>query len=452
MLRHWKTSAVPTLKLAGPIILGELVQMSLHILDAAMVGAVSYKQLAASSLTFGILTIPFMFGIGITIAIAQMSSMYNGQKNEGKVSHTFFNGMFMSLIVALIIGLGLYFGSDIVFHLGQDNEVAQLAKPFLELMALSLIPMVLFMGGKQFADGLEYTKVAMTISLVAIPINLLINWVLIFGNFGFPRLELAGAGWGTLITRTLMLLALMIYLFRSRLFAVYRQKISKEWYLSWPTIRQLLHIGIPTSMQIVLEAGAFAISGILVGNISATAQAAHQIALSTASTTFMVSMGLSQACSIRISNAFGRKDVKDIQQVGRSTLTMAILYGSFCILILIGFRNYIPYFFNQDPEVVAIASGLLIGAAVFQIPDAIQAIAAGCLRGIRDVKIPTVYIAIGYWALGVPLGYWMAFHLGWDATGIWIGFIVSLSFVAGILSWRFLNIKSIRRLYRKVNQ
>lgn len=437
----WKTTSAATLRLAGPIILGEMVQMALHIIDAAMVGAISYKHLAASSLAFGIITIPFMFCMGITIAIAQMSSLYKGRNDAAQVSHYFFNGMIVSLISGLLISLGLYFGSGIVYHLGQDAEVARLAQPFLELLALSILPMILFIGCKQFTDGLEFTKVAMTISLVGVPLNAGLNWLLIFGNWGLPRLELDGAGWGTLITRSLMLGAMLLYVFRATRFRKYWAVRGKQWHFKLHSFRQLLKIGVPTAIQVVLEAGAFAISGILVGLISAEAQAAHQIAISIASFTFMVSMGLAQACSIRISNAFGRRNRSAIMAIGRSTLSMALAYGLLCAFLLSILRWYLPPFFNQNEEVIALAAGLIIWAAVFQLPDAIQAVAAGALRGIRDVRVPTVYIALGYWVLGVPLGYFFAFYQGFGASGIWFGFIISLSFVGVMLGSRFLKNK-----------
>ncbi|MCO6494670.1 MAG: MATE family efflux transporter, partial [Bacteroidetes bacterium] len=401
--------------------------------------AVGYKHLAASSLVFSIINIPFVFGIGLTIAIAQMVSMSKGQYDSPKVSHYFFNGMIISIVASLIISLSLYFGSNLVFHLKQDPEVAQLAKPFLEIMSISMIPMILFIACKQFADGLEYTKVAMVISLAGIPLNIFINWLLIFGNWGFPRLELMGAGWGTLITRFLMLAAIVIDIFNSRLFKKYIKVIKRQWYISFLAIKQLLHLGIPIALQIVLEASAFAISGILTGMISAETQAAHQIALSVASFTYMGTVGLAQACSIRISNAYGQGNWHKIRIIGKSSLAITVITGFLCALALIIFRNQLPLFFNNSPEVVQIASWLLVLAAIFQIPDATQVVAAGALRGIRDVKIPTFLIGGSYWLLGMPLGIYLAFNHGMNAAGIWIGFIVALTLVSINLIRRFLK-------------
>src|SRR5688572_7680926 len=415
-----RREASVTIKLAIPIIIGELAQMALHVIDAAMVGAISYKQLAAAALVINAMNIPFVIGIGMTISVSQMVSMAHGRQDGQLVSHYFFNGFILCAATAIIISLGLVFGKNILLHLGQDPEVAQLALPFMQLMGLSIIPMLLFMTLKQFTDGLEHTRTAMLISLLGLPFNILLNWLFIFGNWGFPRLELIGAGWSTLITRTIMFIALGLIIFRHSTFSGYIAARHKQWKLRKKTIRELLYIGIPSSLQIGMEAGAFAVSGILIGTISAVAQASHQIALSCASFTFMVSMGLAQAGSIRVSNAYGRRDWPKISVIGKSTLIVALLYGTFCAIIFGVFRNQLPKLFNDNADVLNMAALLIIFAAVFQISDATQAIGAGLLRGIKDVKYPTVMITIAYWVVGLPLGYLLAFVFNMGASGIWV--------------------------------
>jgi multidrug resistance protein, MATE family len=429
--------AKKTFNLAFPIILGELAQMFLHIIDTAMVGAVSYKHLAAAALVMSVMNIPFVFGIGITISVSQMVSMANG-RNDGKlVSHYLFNGFWLCALSAVIISLGIELSKNILFHLDQDAEVATLALPYLQIMGWSVIPMLLFMALKQFTDGLEHTKTAMILSILAMPLNVFLNWLLIYGNWGFPRLELVGAGWGTLITRTLIFIVLGLIILYHNTFRRYIAVRSKEWKFKWHTLKELLEIGIPSSFQITMEAGAFAVSGILIGTIGAVEQASHQIALSLASLTFMVSMGLSQAGSIRTSNAFGRKDQSAIWYIGKSTLIMALIYGTVCAVIFIFFRHQLPFIFNDDAQVVSMAAYLLLFAALFQISDSIQAISAGLLRGIKDVKIPTLFIAIAYWAIGIPVGCLLAFYFKMGAAGIWMGFITGLTFSAAFLSFRF---------------
>ncbi len=413
--------------------------MALHIIDTAMVGALGYKQLAAAALVIAVLNIPVVIGIGMTMSVSQLVSMAHGQRDSQRVSHYFYNGFWLCAVTAILISLTLEFGKDILHHLGQDPEVATLAVPFMQLMGWGVIPMLLFMALKQFTDGLEKTRTAMIISLVALPVNAFINWLLIFGNWGFPRLGLLGAGWGTLITRSLMFITLSFVIFRHSLFWRYIAVRRNQWQLRWKTIRELLHIGVPSSLQVGMEGGAFAISGIIIGTISATAQAAHQIALSCASFTFMVSMGLAQGSSIRVSNAFGARNRLLILAIGKSTLVTALVYGIACAVSFIALQHVLPAAFNKDVNVMELASYLLLFAAIFQISDATQAIGAGLLRGIKDVKVPTLLIAVAYWVVGIPAGYWLAFAGGMGAAGIWTGFIIGLSCSSLFLCIRFLQ-------------
>lgn len=435
-----KTEAGKTIKLALPIIIGELAQMALHIIDTAMVGAINYKQLAAAALVINTMNIPFVLGIGMTISVSQMVSMAHGRRDSQQVSHYLFNGFVLCAFAAVVISLSLVYGRGMLHFLKQDPEVVAYALPFMKLMGLSIIPMLLFMTLKQFTDGLEYTRTAMLLSLCSMPINIFLNWLLIYGNWGFPRLELLGAGYATLITRTLIFLVLALTILRHRTFRRYVMVSSKQWKLKAKTLRELLHIAIPSSLQVGMEAGAFAVSGILIGTISAVAQAAHQIALSCAAFTFMVSMGLAQAGSIRVSNAFGRRKWPEIKLIGKSTLLIALIYGIVCAAVFALLRYQLPLFFNNDTAVLELASLLLLFAAVFQISDSTQAIGAGLLRGIKDVKTPTLLIAIAYWVVGLPAGYLLAFRFGMGASGMWLGFIIGLTLASLFLIARFLRI------------
>ncbi|KAA6432785.1 MATE family efflux transporter [Dyadobacter flavalbus] len=440
-----KEEASQTLKLAIPIIIGELAQMALHLIDSAMVGAISYKQLAAAALVINAMNIPFVIGIGMTISVSQMVSMANGRNDPKMVSHYLFNGFCLCALTALAISLTLVFGKDLLHHLGQDPEVVTLAIPFMQLMGLSIIPMLLFMTLKQFADGLEHTRTAMFLSLAGMPVNILLNWLLIYGNWGFPRLELEGAGWATLITRSGMFLALAVVILKHKTFQKYMAVRSTQWYLNAKTWRELLHIGVPSSLQIGMEAGAFAISGIIIGTLGAVSQAAHQIALSSASFTFMVSMGLAQAGSIRVSNAFARANWAKIFVIGKSTVLTALIYGTFCAITFAAFRNILPNAFNKNNDVIQLAALLLLFAAVFQISDSTQAIGAGLLRGIKDVKTPTVLIGIAYWVIGIPVGYVLAFRFGMGASGMWLGLILGLTMASIFLLTRFFKMTKRNR-------
>jgi multidrug resistance protein, MATE family len=436
--------AFKTIQLAIPIIMGELAQMSLHLIDTAMVGAISYKQLAAASLVMTAANIPFVIGIGLTISVSQLVSMANGRKDHKLISHYLFNGFLLCASFAFIISAGLVFGRNILRHLDQDPQVVELAIPFMTLVGISIIPMLLFMTLKQFADGLEYTKTAMILSIAAMPINIFLNWLLIYGHWGFPRLELVGAGYATLVTRTLIFILLGLVVLKHRTFSRFIAVSKNEWKYNFKTIVELLRIGIPSAMQLGVEVCAFAVSGIIIGTINAVSMAAHQIALSCAAFTFMVSMGLAQAGSIRVSNAYGRTDWRQISIIGKSTLITALIYGCFCAICFGIFRWQMPLLFNGNPQVVHLSALLILYAAVFQISDATQATGAGLLRGIKDVRLPTILITVAYWVIGLPAGWLFAFHYKMGAAGMWLGLIIGLTLASLFLGIRFMNMVKMR--------
>jgi multidrug resistance protein, MATE family len=252
-------------------------------------------------------------------------------------------------------------------------------------------------------------------------------------------LELVGAGWATLITRTIIFVVLAAIILRHKTFREFIAPAKTEWRFRASTLRTLLKIGVPSSLQIGTEAGAFAITGIIIGTMGAVSQAAHQIALSCAALTFMVSMGLSQAGSIRTSNAFGGNNWPKIARIGKSTLLTGIIYGVFCAIMFILLRNALPPLFNDNIQVIGLASLLLLLAGVFQISDATQVIGAGLLRGIKDVKTPTYLVAVAYWVIGLPSGCLFAFTFNLGAPGMWLGFIVGLTMAGVFLSFRFLR-------------
>jgi MATE family multidrug resistance protein len=428
-----------TLPIALPLIFTNLTQMALGLIDSAMAGSINYYQLAASSLVVNAIAIPQVIGVGLSMSVSPLVAYSKGQGNTYKSSMLLYNGCIIGLISGLIISLSIVLGKDILLYLGQDDVVAELSIPYFAVMGISLFPMMLFLSMKQFADGLEYTRTGMVLSIAALPLNAFLNWLLIFGHWGFPRLELVGAGIGTLVTRILQAVVMAIVIWRHRIFRPFIELRHKAWHLNRKAIRELLHIGIPSSMQYVMEAGAFSVSGIMVGWLGASVQAAHQIALNCASFTFMASLGLSLAGTIRVSNAAGRKDLVLLRNIGTSTIASGVTYGILCAIAFILLRYQLPLLFNSDPFVVSMAANLMLYGALFQLSDATQAIGVGLLKGMKDVKIPTAYVAIAYWVIGIPLGYWLAFPLKFGAAGIWLGFVAGLTASSLLLNIRFLK-------------
>lgn len=428
-----------TFKIALPLIISNISQVGLGLIDSAMIGAVDYHQLAASSLVLNVIAIPQVLGMGMAIAVSPMTAIANGQKDAFKASKVLFNGFLLTAIAAVIISVTLVSSNRLLFHLGQDEIVVRYAVPFFKLIAWSLIPMLMFAAVKQFCDGLEYTKTAMTLSLTSLPLNAFLNWILIYGRFGFPRLELAGAGTGTLITRIIIAITLIIIVCRHRLFAPYISLRKKAWQIDGKTWKELVHIGVPTSLQYGLEVAAFSVSGVMIGWLGATSQAAHQIALNLATATFMAAAGLALGGSIRVSNAYGRGEKTLMRNIGLSTIRGGLIYGSICGILFVTFRNVLPSLFTNNAEVAAVSSSLLVFAALFQVSDATQSIGVGLLRGIKDVKLPTAFVAIAYWLIGIPVGYFLSFKLNMGASGIWLGFVTGLTASSILLNTRFLK-------------
>lgn len=428
-----------TLLLSLPLIISNVAQVGLGLLDSAMVGAISYQQLAASGLVINAIGIPQVICIGMTIAITAEVSIARGKNDTAGASRYFYNGTVLATLVSVLIALLCTLATPLLSHIGQAPEVVAIAKPYFIVMAWGLVPMTFFLSLKQFSDALEYTKTGMLLALLSLPLNAFLNWILIYGHWGLPRWELFGAGVATLLSRLIVALVLLGIIMRHKAYALYISFRQKEWHLHKSSLRDLLHIGLPSGWQMVMEAGAFSISGIMVGWLGATAQAAHQIALNLASTTFMAALGLSMGASIRVSHSFGARDIQKLQWVGKSTILGGLLYGVFTAVAFVLLRHQLPLLFNNDTLVVALSAQLILVAGIFQVSDSLQAIGAGLCRGIKDVKIPSVYVTVAYWIIGIPVGYLLAFRLGMGASGIWWGFVVGLSLAALLLNIRFLK-------------
>ncbi len=432
-------------KIAIPLILGNLTQVAYGLIDTAMIGRLGYQELAAASLVANVIAIPLVIGIGLMIAVTPLVAIANGRNDYHKSSHILFNGWILSIVAGVLLAIIVHSLAQFLPNIGQEVAVAALAKNYLIIMGYSLIPMMVFTATKQFADALQFTKTAMLLSLISLPINAFLCWIFIYGRLGMPALGVAGAGLATLLSRILLAIAMIVVVVKHTVFKPYITLRKQTWQVKIHTVKEMLQLGVPSSLQYCMEAGAFSVSGIMVGWLGAVQQAAHQIALNCASTTFMASLGFSMAGSIRVSDAYGRDNTSAIGIIGKSTAIFGLLYGAFSGLLLIAFGKYLPYVFTQNEAVVEAATTLLLFAAIFQISDATQAIGVGLCRGVKDVIWPTIYVAIAYWVIGIPTGYLLAFTYKMGAAGIWIGLVIGLSASSILLNYRFF--KRIRTIY-----
>ena len=426
-----------TLVIAIPLILSNLTQIAYSLIDTAMIGVLGYKELAAASLVSNVIAIPMVIGMGLMMAITPLVAIASGQKNNSKSSHLLYNGWGLSIIIGVLLALIVHVISYFLIDMGQDVAVAAIAKTYLIIMGYSLIPMMVFIACKHFSDGLQFTKTSMVLSLISLPLNAFLCWIFIYGKWGIKPMGVNGAGLATLISRLALAIAMLIVVFKHNVYAPYHLNKKQNWYFKKSTFKEIFAIGIPSSLQFCMEAGAFSISGIMVGWLGAVQQAAHQIALNCASTTFMIALGFSLAGSIRVSNAYGRGNLQSIMSIGKSTAYTGLIYGIIAGLLLILLGQYLPDIFSTNKEVVSLATSLLIFAAIFQISDATQAIGVGLCRGVKDVIRPTFYVAVAYWIIGIPMGYLLAFHFKMGAAGIWIGLVVGLTISSILLNLRF---------------
>ncbi len=435
--KGFKEDAKLTLKLGWPIILSELTQVALPIIDGVMVGSIDSNQLAAAALVSNLISIPVIFCLGVPMAISPLVSAAIGNSDYKSPLHLLVNGMFIGGIISLVFSLVFQFGSGVVFHLGQQTEVARVAQDYLVIIGWRLIPLTMFMAATLFAEGLGETKLMMVINFITLPLNVFLNYLLIFGNWGLPALELKGAGYGTLLTQVISLIIFIVVILRSDKFLEYRSDLTHAFRIKFSRVKEILKIGIPTGIQISLESGAFAFSGLMAGWLGVQQQVAHQIGIYISSLTYMISIGICTAGSIRVAFYFGKKDWTSLFFTGRSTVFLALIFGLTFSLFLIAGYSFIPSFFTKELEIIELAKIVLLMTAIFQLSDALQATSAGILRGIQDVKVPTYLSLIAYWGIGIPVGYLFAFILEWGIAGLWTGLILGLSFNAILLTIRF---------------
>ncbi|MCB2377427.1 MATE family efflux transporter [Hymenobacter sp. BT635] len=427
----------PTLLLAYPVVLSQLGHILVSVCDSVMVGQTGKLPLAAVSLGVSVSTVVMIFGMGLSFAITPMVAAADGKRDIPTLGNLLTGGVWLSTVAGLVLaGVG-FLVAPFLKYLDQPTEVVALAAPWVRVMFLSLFPLMIFQGFKQFAEGLGLTRQAMILSLMANVVNALLCYMLIFGNFGAPKMGMMGAAWATLVARILMAILMAAYVLRAQRLAPYRAAATHWLRPDGATIRRLVALGAPIGVQMMFEMGAFSFSAIMIGWLGATSLAAHQIAINVASVTYMAASGIAAAATIRVGNFRGHGDAQGARQAGFTAYLITFLFMTATALLLIVGRHLIPHFYNDDPEVVAQAATLLLIAALFQISDGLQVVGLGALRGLEDVKVPSVVALLAYWAIALPFGYWLSTRLHLGATGVWIGLLTGLSLVAVMLLWRF---------------
>jgi len=430
------------IRLSSPIILGQITTVLIALSDTIMVGNYDTVALASAAFANSAIFTFATFGIGLTYGLKPPVASAYAAQNFPLCANYLQNGMVLYTLVSVLMWLGFELVIPFLDLLKQPPSVVVLAIPYYRLIALSIIPWFLFLALQQFSEALTKTKVPMTVNIMSCVVNIILNYLLIFGKFGFPELGLVGAGIATLVARVLMLLVMLVIFFSLPFFRKFIDFTFSLSVFSKVIFKKLLNIGVPIGMQMVFESGAFGVAAIMAGWISKEALAAHQIALNIAFTTFMVAVGLSQGTTVAIANLVGKNNPSEIKRTGRSAVFLIVVFMIIMAALIFLFNEQIPLLYlNPDevnaPQIIEITMQLLIIVAIFQLTDGVQVVSAGNLRGLEDIKVPTAISLFAYWIVGIGGGYVLAFPLGMGINGIWWGLCLGLITSSILLTWRF---------------
>lgn len=431
--------------MASPVILGMLGHTFVAFADNIMVGQLGTAELAAVSLGNSFIFIAMSLGIGFSTAITPLVAEADGAGNRADGKSALKHGLLLCTFLGLTLFGIILLCKPLMYFMEQPPEVVELAIPYLNLVAFSLVPLIIFQAFKQFSEGLSQTRYPMYATIIANVVNIVLNYLLIFGSFGFPKLGIIGAAIGTLASRMIMVLYIWHLLKSKKKFQDYVtgfnfRNIEKK------VMNKIIALGFPSALQMFFEVAIFTAAIWLSGVLGKNAQAANQIALNLSSMTFMVGMGLSVAAMVRVGNQKGLRNFGELRRIAQSIFFLTLLLEIvFALLFLIG-RDWLPTIYldvddlanrQDNMEVIFSAAQLIFVAAFFQISDGIQVVVLGALRGLQDVKIPTFITFIAYWLIGFPISYYLGLFTELGSTGIWIGLLSGLTASAIMLYIRF---------------
>lgn len=424
------------INLAVPVMITQAGQMVVQIADNIMVGHLGTAQFAGVSFSNNIFLMGMVFCICFTQGLTPFAGQNYGSGNFKEVTKYFQNSFILNTIMCSIVLLIMCAVIPFMDLMGQDADIIIYAKSYYRIMLISLVPFIMFFTIRNFSEGIGITKYAMYITVGANILNILLNWLLIFGKLGFPQMGVNGAALATLISRIAMLVAFVVVIFTLNDYKRFTSLIGKP-FVEKEKLMGLLKTSTPIAFQGLIESTAFSLSGIMVGWFGKIALAGHQIAMTMSSFSFMVAQGIGAATTIRVSHQLGEKDYPATRKAGFAAMHLAVALMGLAGLVYILLRNYIPYLFTTDSEVIPVASTLLIICAGYQVFDALQLAGIASLRALMDVKIPLIFSTVSYYGVCLPVGYLLGCTFGIGPVGIWLGLMAGLMFASILFLYRF---------------
>ena len=427
------------LGLAVPLALAEIGWMSMGIVDTMMVGRLPQSALAIGAVSLGsVIFYAFaIFGNGLLLGLDTVVSHAFGAGDVEDCHHSLVHGIYLSFAMAPLLMGCLWILLPNLGRLGIEPNVMRAAAPYLKTLIWSTLPLLLYFAFRRYLQAMNLVNVVTFALISANLVNLTGNWILIYGHFGIRGMGVVGSCWATCISRIYMALLLLGYI----LYHDYRHKtglLRARLQPSPPRILKLLGLGVPAAMQLSLEVGVFAVATALIAKLDPVSLAAHQIALNTASLTFMVPLGISSAAAVRVGQALGRRNVRGARDAGWTAMMLGAGFMTCAAIVFLVFPRYIVRAYTPNEAVIHTGIALLAVAAFFQLFDGIQIVATGALRGLGDTRTPMLCYLIYYWLVGLPLGAFLCFRTGWGAVGIWLGLCVALILAGStlLLVWR----------------
>ncbi len=441
----WRGEIRAMLALSWPMVLTNLAQVAMTATDVMMIGRLGADMLAAGALGSNLYFAPLILGLGLVYAASPMMATELGRRRHSvrDIRRTVRQGLWLAILGAIPIWIILWNGEAILLAMGQEPALAEQAGIYLRWLQWAILPFYGYIVLRSFISALERPGWALVIMFIAVAFNALGNWLLIFGNWGFPRMGIAGSGLATSLSSAFMFVGLAVVVSFERQFRRYRL-FGRFWRSDWPRFAAMLRLGLPIAGILAFEVTIFNAAAFLMGLINSASLAAHAIAIQIASVTFMVPLGINQAVTVRVGLAYGARNPDGISRAGWTAYAIGVGFMALMALVMLLWpRVLIGAFINLDDPantaVIGLAVPFLSFAALFQIFDGAQAVAAGMLRGLHDTKVPMILAAIGYWGVGLPLGVLLAFHFGFAGNGIWIGLSSGLAVVAVLLLVRWLR-------------
>jgi len=424
-----------TIRLAWPLVITQVGHVVTGMVDNIFLGRIGPTEQAAGILSNNLYMLLLVFAIGMSYATTPLVTAAHEKNDLLRKATLFKNSLFLNFTVALVCFIILLMASGLLKYMHQPAEVASLAVPFFDVLIFSILPISLFFACKQYCEGVSNTRMALIISVAGNLINILLNYLLIYGKFGFPELGYLGSAWASFYARLFMGISFLVLIFRSpvtrEILTVYT-KVK----VNWKALKDLWRIGFNSAMQFTFEVAAFAISGLMAGSFGKEQIDAHGISLTIASFTYMFATGIGSAATIRVGIYKSQQNWSEIKNASSAAIKLVLLtMGGFGLLFLI-LHGVLPMAFSLEPQIIELASTLLIIAALFQLFDGMQVTVIGILRALDDIKAPTIITLIGYWVIALPLAYFLAFIVKMETIGIWIALLASLMFVAFGLLWR----------------